>query len=196
MQSRPQTGDAADAVKMRRRDRAKGEEWIRRFLERASFGFLAIIDEGRPFLNSNLFAYDPSVHALYFHTARVGRTSGNVQAGGAATFSVAVMGRLLPAPEALEFSVEYSSVVAFGVIAAVEEEAEKERALYLMMAKYAPHLEAGRDYRPITPEEMRRTAVHRLSIESWSGKEKVAASDHPGAFTVPVLSPPAVPEES
>jgi len=187
---------ATGAAQVRRRDREKEEEWIRRFLERASFGFLATTADGRPYLNSNLFVFDATAHAIYFHTARVGRTSSNVRASGVATFSAAVMGRLLPAPEALEFSVEYSAVVVFGVIEPVDDEAEKGRALRLVMEKYAPHLQAGRDYRPITADELRRTAVHRLSIEAWSGKEKVGAPDHPGAFTAPALGPPAVPEGS
>lgn len=186
--------EGSAAWEPRRRDRARDDAWIRAFLRRAQFGYLATVDGGRPFLNSNLFVYDEERHAVYVHTARAGRTPANVSLGGPATFSAAVMGRLLPASEALEFSVEYAGVVVFGTVHPVEEDDEKRRVLQLLLDKYAPHLEPGRDYRPIAPQELRRTAVHRLDIEAWSGKEKTAPPDFPGAFTVVAPVPPVAPE--
>ena len=47
-----------------------------------------------------------------------------------------------------------------------------------------------RIYRPSTDEELRRTAVYRIDIETWSGKQKEVAEDFPGAFT---LAAPPVP---
>jgi uncharacterized protein len=174
---------------MRRRDREQDDAWIRAFLARASFGFLATVADGTPFLNSNLFVHDDENHRIYLHTARTGRTPENVARGGSAAFSAAAMGRLLPASEALEFSVEYASVVVFGRILPVAAEDEKRRALEMVMAKYAPHLEPGTDYRPITPAEVARTSVHRLDIEAWSGKRKVAEEAFPGAYRLPELAP-------
>jgi nitroimidazol reductase NimA-like FMN-containing flavoprotein (pyridoxamine 5'-phosphate oxidase superfamily) len=92
------------------------------------------------------------------------------------------MGRLLPAPEALEFSVEYSSVAVFGTGRLVEDPEEAEHGLQLIMRKYAPHLQPGPDYRPMTPEEVKRTAVLRIDIEAWSGKEKAVEEEVPGAY--------------
>lgn len=168
------------------------DAWIRSFLDRAPFGFLATVSDGQPFLNSNIFVYDEPAHAIYLHTARTGRTRTNMDAGEPVCFSVAVMGRLLPAAEALEFSVEYASVVVFGSARVVEDPAEQSRGLQLLLDRYAPHLRPGRDYRPIQPGELDRTAVYRLDIESWSGKQKAVAPDFPGAFAVDV---PGVPFE-
>lgn len=179
----------------RRRDRGQDDGWIRAFLHGAPFGFLATVDEGRPFLNSNLFLYRDEEHAIYFHTARTGRTPENVARGGRCCFSAASMGRFLPAREALEFSVEYAAVVVFGTIAPVDALAARRRALEGIMARYAPHLKPGRDYRRITDDELRRTAVHRLDIESWSGKENTADPDFPGAYHIePEGGPMSVPE--
>ena len=99
------------------------------------------------------------------------------------------MGRLLPAKEALEFGVEYASVVVFGRGVVVEDLQEAEEALTLLMEKYAPHLEAGKDYRPVVPEEIRRTTVMRLDIQGWSGKEKAEAPDFPGAYRLEEVRP-------
>jgi nitroimidazol reductase NimA-like FMN-containing flavoprotein (pyridoxamine 5'-phosphate oxidase superfamily) len=166
----------------RRRDRTQDDAWIGAFLTVAPFGFLATVDGDQPFLNSNLFAYAPAEGAIYLHTHRTGRTRHNLSDPAKVAFSVADMGRLLPADEALEFSVEYASVVVFGWGRVVGEPAEAERGLQLILDKYAPHLRPGRDYRPITQQELRRTAVFRIDVESWSGKNKEVQPDFPGAY--------------
>lgn len=186
---RDYTTQAPQAV--RRRDRAVTDEaWIRAFLHTAPYGALATAHEGQPFINSNLFVYDEPAHVLYLHTARVGRTQGNVQAaagpeGIPVCFAVFRMGRLLPADTALEFSVEYAGVHVFGRarVLGPDEHDEARRALQLLLDKYAPHLHPGRDYRAVTDDELARTAVFRIDITAWSGKEKRADPDFPGAFT-------------
>ncbi len=189
----PRDWSAAAPAAVRRADRAVDDDaWIRATLDAVPFGTLATVADGRPFLNANLFVYDAEAHAIYLHTARVGRTAANVDAGAPAgaevCFGVFRMGRLLPAPEALEFSVEYEGVTAFGRARHVEDPAEAARALQLILDRYAPHLRPGTDYRSITEGELQRTAVWRLDIESWAGKRKAVAEDFPGAYT---FIPPA-----
>lgn len=171
---------------VRRRDRAKSEGWIEAFLERAPYGYLATVDEqGQPFLNSNLFVYDPDGRCIYLHTHRTGRTRDNLERGDKVAFGVSTTGRLLPAPEALEFSVEYAGVTVFGRGRVVTDRDEARTALQKLLDKYAPHLEPGRDYRPTTDAELARTAVYRIDIETWSGKQKAVEPDFPGAFAIP-----------
>lgn len=167
---------------VRRRDRAKDEPWIKDFIAAAPHGVLATVREGQPFLNSNLFVYHEPEHVIYMHTARLGKTRANVEDDERVSFTAFSMGRLLPADEALEFSVEYAGVVAFGKGRLIEADDEKELALQLLLDKYAPHLRPERDYRPITVPELKRTAVFRIDIEAWSGKKKEEAADFPGAY--------------
>jgi nitroimidazol reductase NimA-like FMN-containing flavoprotein (pyridoxamine 5'-phosphate oxidase superfamily) len=170
-------------TQVRRRDRAVDDEgWIRDLLRRAPVGTLATVRDGQPFLNMNIFVYDEADHAVYLHTAAAGRTRSNVEAEEGVCFGVCEMGRLLPAATALHFSVEYAGVVVFGRARIVADEAEAGRALQKLLDKYAPHLRPGRDYRPVHPEELAVTSVYRIAIDSWSGKQKVAPPDHPGAF--------------
>jgi len=179
----PKDYAALPANQVRRSDRAvEDEDWIRAFLHRAAVGTLATVHEGQPFINANLYVYDEAAHAIYMHTAQVGRTRANVEQGERVCFSINEMGRLLPADEALEFSVEYAGVVVFGSAHLVEDSGEGRHALQLLLDKYAPHLKPGRDYRPTTDEELARTAVYRIRIERWSGKKKEADVDFPGAF--------------
>lgn len=176
---------------LRRRDRGKDEDWIRSFLRAAPMGFLATVGEdGQPFLNSNLFVFDEERHCLYLHTHRTGRTRDNVAAHERVTFSAAAMGRLLPAPEALEFSVEYCGVVVFGRGTIVAEADEARHGLRVLLEKYAPHLRYGEDYRATTDDELKRTAVYRIDIEAWSGKQKEVEEDFPGAFDLPAVPVP------
>jgi nitroimidazol reductase NimA-like FMN-containing flavoprotein (pyridoxamine 5'-phosphate oxidase superfamily) len=128
------------------------------------------------------FVYDEAKEAVYLHTGKRGATMENLKDGIPVAISVFEMGRFLPDKEALEFGVEYASVAIFGQGSVVEDPSEAEAALTLLMEKYAPHLKAGVDYRPVAPEEVKRTAVLRVDIESWSGKEKKEAPDFPGAY--------------
>jgi nitroimidazol reductase NimA-like FMN-containing flavoprotein (pyridoxamine 5'-phosphate oxidase superfamily) len=167
---------------VRRSDRqVEDEGWMRDFISRAAYGTLATVHDGQPFINSNLFVYDANKHAIYLHTARVGRTRSNIEAYEQVCFSVSEIGRLLPADEALEFSVEYAGVTVFGRASIVEGQ-EARDALQMLLDKYAPHLRPGRDYRPIADDELKRTSVYRITIDAWSGKRKSAPPDFPGAF--------------
>ncbi len=183
---------------VRRSDRAVEDvAWIQNFLQRAPVGVLATASGGQPFINSNLFIYDQAAHAIYLHTARTGRTRSNIESGSVdpsgrlrtdrpeqalVCFHVFEMGRLLPADTALEFSVEYGGVTVFGRGQVVDDSNEARRALQQLLDKYFTHLQPGRDYRPITDDELARTTVYRIDIDDWSGKRKAVGEDFPGAF--------------
>ena len=96
----PRDYAAQPLTEVRRSDRTLDEDGIRQLLHDAPYGALATVYEGQPFINTNLFVYDEAAHAIYLHTARVGRTQANVEADNRACFSVSEMGRLLPADEA------------------------------------------------------------------------------------------------
>lgn len=170
----------------RRADRAVGDEaWLTAFLQNAPIGVLAVVDDGQPYINTNLFVYDPAGPCLYLHTALRGRTRSAIEAGADTArvcFSVMEMGRLLPAEVSLEFSIEYASVRVFGPSRIVTDPDEAIHGLQLLMDKYAPHLTPGDDYRPPIEAERKRTTVIRIDIEEWSGKKKEVAADFPGAY--------------
>ncbi len=177
---------ARGRAEVRRRDRAVEDDgWIEALLGRAAIVSMATAQGGQPFINSNLFAYDPARRAIYLHTARYGRTRANLEADERVCLSVSEMGRLLPAEAALEFSVEYAGVAVFGRGSVVADADEAAHGLQLLLDKYFPHLRPGEHYRGITPEELARTSVYRVDVEEWSGKRKVVADDFPGAFMYP-----------
>ncbi len=170
----------------RRGDRSRDEEWIRAFLARGGAAVLALVRDGRPLCLPRLYVFDPGRNAIYLHGAHGGEVGGALEAGPGegvpAALTVFEMGRLLPADEAGEFGLEYASVAVSGEMMVVEDPVEAEHGLRLLMEKYAPHLQAGTDYQPITPEEVARTCVLRLSIRAWSGKERSVEAAAVGAY--------------
>jgi nitroimidazol reductase NimA-like FMN-containing flavoprotein (pyridoxamine 5'-phosphate oxidase superfamily) len=175
---------AENPTRPRRTDRAlEDDRAIEALLHRLAVGFLAITDGDQPYINSNLFWFDADTRRIYFHTAGVGRTRRIVEHSPRACFSTAEMGRLLPADTALEFSTEYASVVAFGRVRVVDDEAEQRRGLQGLLDKYFPDLRPGVHYRPIIDEELGRTSVYAFEIDAWSGKQKPTPEPRPAAET-------------
>lgn len=170
-------------INMRRQDRAKDDTWIKPFITAAPAGQLAVVHESRPYIITNTYAYVPDRHCLYIHTARHGflRTIAETETHSAC-FTVAEIGRFLPADTMKELSVEFSSAVLFGNLSVVESQKECRQGLEMLAAKYFPHLEVDKDIRALTPTEVKETTVYRFDIEHWTGKAKHEQDDFPGAF--------------
>lgn len=145
-------------------------------LAHADIGYLATVAEKQPYVTPYTFWFDG--HHIYFHGAKKGRVKENMVQNPRVCFTVAERGRYLPDKHAMNFSVEYASVMVFGAVRTVETDAEKIYALNGMLEKYFPHLKAGTDYRAIVQTELLPTAVFAINIDAMSGKRK-AAPDHP-----------------
>lgn len=169
-------------TKMRRDDRSAGDEWIMQFLKVSPFGVLATISNNQPFLNTNTFYYDEKSHSIFIHTAKHGRTRSNSEETSAVCFSVAKMGRLLPADTATELSVEYEAVIIFGEVSIVTDKNYSREMMKLLIKKYFGDLKYGRDIKEISPKEIDDIAVFQIKIDKWSGKVKKADDNFPGAF--------------
>jgi len=175
-------GSSEDYTKIRRKERSKDEAWIKTFLARSEFGTLATTEGDQPFLVTRNFVYDKARHAIYMHGAKKGRTYSSALKAPRVCFSASRAGRLLPAQRATNLGTEFSGMVAFGRLRVVDGHPEAKQGLQLLCDKYFPHLEPDVDYETTTDTDLKVTAVLRIDIESWSGKEKKAANDFPGAF--------------
>lgn len=171
--------------KIRRDNLAKDDSWIEEKLIQGAVGAIATCVENQPFLVTRNYIYEPNTKVIYLHGALQGRTFNNIRVNNQVCFSVSEMGRLLPADDAIAFGVEYSGVVVFGRIQLIDDEKEAIHGLELLLQKYFPHLIPGEDYKPISPEALKITAVFRIDIDSWSGKEVKEQEFFPGAFTYP-----------
>ncbi len=149
----------------------RDDDWIRAFLREARVGHIASTWDDQPFLTPSNFWYDEEHQRIIFHSNISGRVRANIERNPKVCLEVSEMGKLLPSNIALEFSLQYRSVMVFGNAQIIEEVEDKRAALYGLIKKYFPAMEAGQEYRPITDKELRRTTVYAIEIESWSGKE-------------------------
>ncbi|NWG35057.1 MAG: pyridoxamine 5'-phosphate oxidase family protein [Chloroflexi bacterium] len=147
------------------------DNWIRAFLRTAQVGHIASSRDGQPFLTPSTFWFDEENRQIIFHSNITGRVRSNLESNPRVCFEASEMGRLLPSNVALEFSLQYRSVIVFGKARRITEPAEARRALYGLIQKYFPKMQAGREYREITDKELKRTSVYAIRIEEWSGKE-------------------------
>lgn len=162
--------DAAPINQQRRKELVQDDQWIKEFLHRTSIGHIATQWDDQPFINPTTFWYDDTRHEIYFHSNVVGRMRANSERHDRVCFEASDFGKLLPSNVALEFSIQFESVIAFGSIRVLDNAEEKQFALSNLLQKYFPQMTSGKEYRPITDEELKRTSVYAISIESWSGK--------------------------
>jgi len=147
------------------------DDWIRAFLREAKVGHIASSRNGQPFLNPSTFWFDEENHQIIFHSNITGRTRSNIENSPKVCFEASELGKMLPSNVALEFSLQYQSVVVFGTVRLVTDVEEARRVLYGLIQKYFPKMQAGREYREITDKELKRTSVYAIQIKEWSGKE-------------------------
>lgn len=170
-------------IPVRYKSRAvEDEAWIRSFLHHAPFISIAIADGEGAYIVTRTFVYDEAQEAIYFHGAQQGRTFELIQNQPRVCLTAVEMGRLLPAPRAKNFDIEYRSVVVFGHAAQIKNHQEAAHALQMLLDKYFPHKKPGLDYSPFTEDEVQKTGVFCVTIESWSGKQHLLPKDAPGAF--------------
>lgn len=185
----PKDYDPAAPLNAQRRPHlALRDAEIRALLARLPVGHVATAWDGQPFVNPTTYWYDAERHAIIFHSNVVGRVRANSEHNRRVCFEASQHGRLLPSNVAIEFSMQYESVVAYGDIRLVEDLDTKRAALSGLIAKYFPAMRPGHEYRPITDQELRRTSVYLIGIDSWSGKrnwpERAEQSDEWPALDV------------
>ena len=149
----------------------RDDGWIRAFLREAKVGHIASVRGDMPFLNPSTFWFDEENHQIIFHSNVTGRVRSNVEHNSRVCFETSELGKMLPANVALEFSLQFRSVLVFGRARLISDLAEARRVMYGLIHKYFPAMTAGREFREITERELKRTSVYAIQIEEWSGKE-------------------------
>lgn len=155
----------------RRPHLTRDDEWIRDFIKEAKVGHVATSVDGQPFLNPTTFWYDEENHQVIFHSNVAGRIRSNIESNPKVSMEASELGRLLPSNVALEFSLQFRSVIVFGAARIISDPIEARKMLYGLISKYFPGMTAGREYREITDKELRATSIYAIKIEAWSGKE-------------------------
>ena len=155
----------------RRPEYVRDDDWIKSFLHRGLIAQIASLGDGQPFITPSTYFYDEPNHRLIFHSNIAGRIRANIERQPQVCAEVSELGKFLPSNVALEFSLQYRSVVVFGRAFILEDEQEQRAVMHKLIAKYFDKMQLGKDYRPASEKELKRTSVYEIKINSWSGKE-------------------------
>ena len=142
------------------------EEECVKILEKGSSGVLSLLsDDGYPYGVPISYVYHDSV--LYFHGNRTGHKIDAIRNCEKASFCVIEKDQVIPS----ELTTYYRSVIAFGKVRILEEEAEKRKALLFLAGKYAP----GSDEfsKAYVEKQLARTCVIECSVEHMTGKQAI-----------------------
>lgn len=124
---------------------------------------IALVDGNMPFLVPVFYAFDGS--ALYFHSALSGTKIDILKRNNNICFEISIDQGFIESYEACDFEARHRTVIGVGKAAFVEDEAEKIKALDLIVAHFT---EKTFEY-PKT--NLDRTAVVRIDITSVKGKK-------------------------
>jgi nitroimidazol reductase NimA-like FMN-containing flavoprotein (pyridoxamine 5'-phosphate oxidase superfamily) len=139
---------------------------IRAILDEGLVCHVGFVHEGHPYvMPSN---YGRLGDALYLHGSRASRMLRALAAGAPACVTVTIVDGVVLARSAFHHSMNYRSAVVLGVARAVEDEAERLRALEAV----SEHAVPGRwaEVRPPSAKELAQTAVVALPISAASAK--------------------------
>ena len=118
---------------MRRRRQQLSPEECKRILAEGTSGVLAVRgDEGYPYAVPLSYVYEEG--RLFFHGAAAGHGRDAVLRDPKASFCVIGGDRVVPE----EYTTYFRSVIVFGKIRILEEEAEKRSAIEKLAEKYSP----------------------------------------------------------
>lgn len=160
--------DTAPFRPMRRRVQQMDAASAEAILRTATSGVLSLIgDGGYPYGVPMSYVYHDG--HIYFHSAIEGHKVDAIRSNSRASFTVIGRDEVLPQL----YTSNFASVICFGHIHIVSDEAERREALRLLGQRYNPGDEAG-----LAREKAHgagRTLVLRLDIHYLSGKEGIEA---------------------
>lgn len=134
-------------------------------LEAASSGVLALSgDDGYPYAVPLSYVY--ADNKIYFHCAKAGHKLDAIRRSPKASFCVIAQDEVLPE----QFTTAYRSVIAFGQIRVLEEEAEQRAAIEILMKKYSPQMPDSEHQAEIS-KFWQALCMLEMTVEHLTGKE-------------------------
>lgn len=156
---------------------------IHRILDAAFLAHVGFAVEGQPFVIPTLFGREGNT--LYLHGSAASRMMRQLETGIAVCVTVTLVDGLVLARSAFHHSMNYRSVVAFGVARKVDGDDRKNHALRVI----SDHLIRGRwdDVRPPAPQELKATTVLAMEMEEASAKVREGGpKDDEADYALPV----------
>ena len=177
--------DATNRVK-RRHDRGFYDyKTVHALLDAAVLCHVSYVIESQPYCTPTLFWREGT--RLYWHGSSASRMLRNLSEGEPACLTVTHLDSLVLARCGFNHSADYRSVMAFGNARLVEDAAEKERALVMMVDRFFPGRTA--QLRQSTKQEIKATAVIYMDIEKASAKIRAkGVADDDEDYLLPIYA--------
>lgn len=151
---------------MRRKRQQLSDEESTGILKKATSGTLAVLgDGGYPYAVPISYVYDDG--RLYFHSALSGHKVDAIRGCDRASFCVIDQDNVKPA----EYTTYFRSVIAFGRIHIVEDEAERLKIARILGNRYNPNQEEA--LQKELEHGLSRMLVICFDIEHLTGKEAI-----------------------
>lgn len=157
--------------RLRRHPERRVPDHAEAILRAGRVAHVAYVVDGQPFALPFTYHYEAGM--LYLHGARASRTLKSLQAGASVCIEVTLLDGLIASRDAESHSMNYRSVVVFGVAEKVDDLTEKRALLERMTLRYFPGREAGKDYLPATEGELRAMELLAIRIEELSAKSRL-----------------------
>lgn len=158
-------------------------ESIYRILDAGLLAHVGFSVDGQPFVIPTL--YGRAGDNLYLHGSAASRMLRELSKGVPACVTVTLADGLVLARSAFHHSMNYRSVVAFGIAKKIEEAAQKIEALRAI----SEHLMPGRwdDVRGPYDQELKATSVLEFSIDEASAKVRTGPpKDEEDDYSLPI----------
>lgn len=151
---------------MRRNKQQLSKEECERILGRCTSGVLALMgDKCYPYAVPLSYVYVDG--NIYFHSAIEGHKIDAIKRDGHCSFCVIDQDAIKPA----EFTTYFRSVIVFGHIKIIEDDARKLHALRLLGRRYSPNNEQRLQHE--IDKSLGHVLLLRLDIEHMTGKEAI-----------------------
>lgn len=123
---------------------------------------LALSDKDQPYIVPLCFGYRDNT--LYFHSGVKGRKLEILRKNPSVCFEFEVNVGVLKAEEACSWNMAYQSVVGFGKAVFLEDMAEKQKALSIIVGQYSDKT------LQLPDAKLRKTIVIKVPIDAMTGK--------------------------
>lgn len=116
------------------------------------------------------FVYDALNRDIIFHFSKHGYGGQEITDGKKVCVSVYKYGHLYTAHKAVDFGCEYQSLIIYGKIRIITDEAERMEAMQVFFDKFFSHIPID-TYESMTSAQAKPIHVAKIKIDDWFGKQ-------------------------
>ena len=169
----PEPATTMPATRIRNHPERAVPEEAAAILAQGLVAHVGIVEDGWPVVIPMSYHYDPDEpEKLYLHGSVKSRLLKTLAGGVPVCVTVTLSDGLVYSRKAMNHSMNYRSVVAFGRAREVADGPEKFALFDRMVQRYFQGRTLERDYRPPPEQDLAATALVEVAIEAWNGKAR------------------------